>query len=46
MKKMNYQKFQKNSPKNNEHTQLVKKLAFVVKQGVAFHHAGLKSKMS
>jgi len=26
---------------NNEHTQLVKKLAFVVKQGVAFHHAGL-----
>ena len=25
----------------NEHTQLVKKLAFVVKQGVAFHHAGL-----
>ena len=26
---------------NNEHTQLVKKLAYVVKQGVAFHHAGL-----
>jgi helicase len=29
---------------NNEHTQLVKKLAFVVKQGVAFHHAGLNQK--
>jgi len=26
---------------NNEHTQLVKKLATVVKQGVGFHHAGL-----
>ena len=26
---------------NNEQTPLVKKLAFVVKQGVAFHHAGL-----
>ena len=29
---------------NNEHTQLVKKLAFVIKQGVAFHHAGLNQK--
>jgi helicase len=26
---------------NNEQTQLVKKLAYLVKQGVAFHHAGL-----
>ena len=26
---------------NNEQTQLIKKLAYVVKQGVAFHHAGL-----
>jgi helicase len=35
------EKISKKLLSNNEQTQLVKKLAYLVKQGVAFHHAGL-----